>query len=154
MEHTHSCSKVPWSRHTFRCQWLMRLAMDKALRSGRHCIDEEDLIWGFMATDRGVGRAALEELGFPSWNKGKDGGIGTDAGPPRVDDIVFCSSTERIIAEVRHSSQAMGHLYIGSEHMIIALLQCGTSPPVADLRRDGATAALVFDKVRRLLQHE
>ena len=53
------------------------------------------------------------------------------------------SDVKAVLTEAQDEARRLGHGYIGTEHLLIALLDRATSPGVAEVRRQGLVAGVV-----------
>lgn len=63
----------------------------------------------------------------------------------------FTTSAREVVAGAQAHARQLGHPYIGTEHLLLALLGPGTGPAGAVLRRAGVEPGRVRDDIDRLI---
>ncbi len=139
-------------RFTQRARRVLSLAHAEAERTGQHFIDTEHLLIGLIEEQGGVAGRVLREMGLEVErvreviNRLK----GVGATPPGA-KIELSNATEQVLEQAVEEARRLGHAYIGTEHLLLALVQIeGTA--LETLRRLGATPDEVRRQTRRILQ--
>jgi ATPases with chaperone activity, ATP-binding subunit len=132
------------SRFTDRAKKAIRIATDRAISSQRQTVSPEDVLWALAVIEMGPGRAALELLGLDI--------------AKCVDELQSLPSTQlpdtdKLIAEAHSHAKAMGHNYVGTEHLTLALLSCGKCQAESFFRTRGITRETLRASVKSVLGH-
>jgi ATP-dependent Clp protease ATP-binding subunit ClpC len=132
------------SRFTDRAKKAIRIVTDRANSCQRESISPEDVLWALAVIEIGPGRAALHLLGLDI--------------AKCVDELQALSSTlspdtDKLIAEAHSHAKAMGHNYVGTEHLTLALLSCGECQAESFLRTRGITPETLRASVKSVLGH-
>jgi ATP-dependent Clp protease ATP-binding subunit ClpA len=130
------------SRMTDRARKAIRVAAERAASCHRQEASAEDVLWALAIIEVGPGRVALESLGL---------NIATC-----VDELQSLQSVEspearKLIGEAHSHARAMGHRYVGTEHLALALLSCGECPAATYLRTRGITVERLRGAVKCVL---
>jgi len=139
-------------RFTQRARRVLSLAHAEAERTRQPFIDTEHLLIGLIEEEGGVAGRVLREMGLEVErvreiiNRLK----GVGATPPS-EKIELSSATEQTLEQAVEEARRLGHAYIGTEHLLLALLHIeGTA--LEALRRLGATPDEIRRQTRRILQ--
>jgi ATP-dependent Clp protease ATP-binding subunit ClpA len=136
---------------TDRARCVLAAAHQVALEQRSAAIEPEHVLRALATGDRGVGRCALEALGtdlprlLPKI---------VELIPPHMQDPPagpeFGPRGEALLAAARSAAAELNHLYLGTEHLVLALLR--EPSPIRDLlRQNGVTYESAFEGVKRLL---
>ncbi len=118
-----------YDRFTDRAKKVMSLAQDAATELHHDSIEVEHLFLGLLREGSGVAAAVLRELPI-----GLDGlleRIELPAGSAPATgrgELPFAAATGRALARAGEESTAIGHGFIGSEHLLLGLLAAGDGP--------------------------
>ncbi|GAB4479725.1 MAG: ATP-dependent Clp protease ATP-binding subunit [Anaerolineales bacterium] len=139
-------------RFTQRARRVLSLAHAEAERTRQPFIDTEHLLIGLIEEEGGVAGRVLREMGLELErvreiiNRLK----GAGSTPPGA-KIELSSATEQALEQAVEEARRLGHAYIGTEHLLLALLHIeGTA--LEALRRLGATPDEIRRQIRRVLQ--
>ena len=149
---TRTRPKDLFTRFTDRARRVVVLAQHEARELGHTYIGTEHLLLGLLAEGEGVAALALESLGI-SLEEARDRveeiadrGQGTPSGhirlTPRAKKVLELS-----LREALH----LGHDYIGTEHILLGLIREDDGIPAQVLAGQGASYALVRERVVALL---
>jgi ATP-dependent Clp protease ATP-binding subunit ClpC len=118
----------------------------------QHQVVPEDVLLALTEIHPNVGRTVLENLGVNA--KQDQSQIATlfPARFPLTEDEALSFSQEmyQLFAEARAESKELGHSYVGTEHLVLAMLRCESSQACDYLRRRGVTLEKVRHEVLRL----
>lgn len=125
---------------------------DASARDHVHVAPEHVLL-AMAKAERGVGLTALARLGVDLREKiaQLDALVGNSApksGGNRRPS--FSPETELLLADAKSESKTLGHDYVGTEHLLLALLKCD-GPAGECLKTSGVTAERIRDEVREIL---
>jgi ATP-dependent Clp protease ATP-binding subunit ClpC len=145
---------MTFERYTDRARRAVVLAQEEARATGSSCIGTGHLLMGLAAEDSGVASVALGNLGLNRGDCRKPpGGHGAlDAPVPAGVPIPFTQATREALEAALRESLELGHPYIGTEHLLLGLLQdAGDGRAAQILMAAGITPADIRAEVRRLL---
>ena len=142
---------------TDQARQVVVLAQHEARGLGHRSVGTEHLLLGLLTEGEGVAASALESLGI-SLEEARDRveeiagrGQGAPAG-----HIPFTPRAKKVLEGSLREALQLGHTYIGTEHLLLSLLAEGDHTPAQVLARQGASYALVRERVVALLtgRHE
>ena len=142
-------------RFTDRARRAVRLAQEEALLLRHGQVGTEHLLLGLLYEGEGVAARALESLG-----------ISLDEVRTRVEEIIrrgqdppagpipFTPQAKKVLELSLREALALGHHYVGTEHLLLGLLGEGESMAAQVLARLGADHARVRERVLAVLTGE
>ncbi|NGO41911.1 Clp protease N-terminal domain-containing protein [Streptomyces ureilyticus] len=149
-----------FSRFTPRARNVVVISQNEAKNAGNDLIRPEHLILGLIAEPDGLGAKAITDQGV-TLDAVRE--AATAALPPRADDvpalIPYDSSAKKALELTFREALRLGHNYIGTEHILLALLEHeGGTGLLSGLGMDKAAAeasiAKWLEKVTKALQEE
>ena len=165
-----------WSaRHiTDSAQRILKQVPSRASDRGLHVVDSSSMLmlvlWSLVLWERKIGRVALEETGIDPLDLARrlDGLLTEKEHPVAYDQkrgiliLVnsgepyqpwdFAALLEPLLQQAEHEAKELGHNYVGSEHLVLAISTSAT-PPLADLLQEyGVSRQRVKEAVLKLLQ--
>ena len=167
-----------WSaRHiTDSAQRILKQVPGRASDRGLHVVDRSSLLmlvlWSLVLWERKVGRVALDEMGIDPFDLARrlDGLLTERARehPVAYDQkqgllvLVntgepgqpwdFAALLEPLLQQAEHEASELGHNYVGSEHLVLAIC-ASAGPPLSDLLQQyGISRQRVKEAVLDLLQ--
>lgn len=142
-----------FDRFTERARKTIVLAREEAVRFRHDALDCEHLLLGLLQEGNGVGINALKRLGVDLRLLKHDlehrlsrGGWGR-----RNSDIPFTSSSKDVLRIAVELSRELGHHYVGSEHLLLALLREGRNLGALVLKDHGITEDILYEQIELLL---
>jgi len=141
-------------RHfTDRALTVLAVAGKEAAARHQQLVTAEHVLLALANVERGPGRVCLECLGIDLQQHAACIAALVDQTPSQTstDHPAFSPIVERLLAEARAESQELGHNYVGTEHLVLGLLRCGTCPAGAYLREHGVTIENLRAEALRLL---
>jgi Clp amino terminal domain, pathogenicity island component len=141
-----------FERLTDRARRVVVLAQDEARELGHGSVGPEHVLLGLLAVGGGVAAVALESLGI-SLEETRErvaeiAGRGQDAPAGR---IPFTPAARQLREEALREAQRLGHDYVGTEHLLLALPCEGDGVAARVLAAQGAAYAQVRERVLDLL---
>ena len=139
-------------RFTQRARKVLSLAHQEAERLHKETINTEHLLIGLAREEGGVAGRVLRDLGLEVDRivevVEKIGGFGDYRGGR----IELSPGVQQVLEAAIDEARRMGHQYIGTEHLLLALVHDveGISPDV--LRKLGVTPEQIRRQIRRVLQ--
>src|SRR4051794_12903509 len=141
-----------FNRFTQRAQKVLQLAQDEAIRMKHESIGTEHILLGLIREGGGIAAKALEaiDVGFETIEQGVEKLVGSgtkDVGPivhytPRAKKVIELSVDE---------SRKLGHSYIGTEHILLALIREGEGVAARVLNNAGVSLNKARQQVLQLL---
>jgi ATP-dependent Clp protease ATP-binding subunit ClpA len=141
-----------FERFTDRARRVVVLAQEEARRLDHNYIGTEHLLLGLVHERQGVAAKALESLGIrlDAVRQQVEQIIGRGQQPPSA-HIPFTPRAKKVIELARRESEAMGHAYIGTEHLLLGLVREGDGVAAQVLVQLGADLNRVRQQVILLL---
>jgi len=138
-------------RLTQRARRVLSLAHQEAERSRQGLISTEHLLLGLLEEDGGVAGRVLHELGLDAGRVREIAARLTGQGNYRGGKIELAPDTQQVLEFAIDEARHMGHQYIGTEHILLALVRSeGTGMEI--LKKLGVTPEQVRRQTRRVLQ--
>ncbi|MBL0347122.1 ATP-dependent Clp protease ATP-binding subunit [Candidatus Villigracilis affinis] len=138
-------------RFTQRARRVLSLAHQEAERARQNNIGTEHLLLGLMDEEGGVAGRVLRDLGMTPERVRevvqRVSGSATNFDPNRVE---LAAETQQVLEFAVDEARRLGHHYIGTEHILLALVRVESTGMEA-LRRLGVTADQVRRQTRRVL---
>lgn len=141
-----------FNRFTQRAQKVLQLAQEEAIRMKHESIGTEHILLGLIREGGGIAAKAMEAIEVSTKmieeNIEELVGIGTgDVGPivhytPRAKKVIELSVDE---------SRKLGHSYIGTEHLLLALIREGEGVAARVLNNSGVSLNKARQQVLQLL---
>ncbi len=138
-------------RFTQRARRVLSLAHQEAERARQNNIGTEHLLLGLMDEEGGVAGRVLRDLGMTSDRVGEV--VQRVSGTPASFDpnkIELAAETQQVLEFAVDEARRLGHHYIGTEHILLALVRA-ESTALEVLRRLGVTPAQIRPQTRRVL---
>jgi ribosomal protein S18 acetylase RimI-like enzyme len=142
-----------FERFTDRARRVVVLAQEEARLLDHDYIGTEHLLLGLIDEGEGIGALALEELGLSAeaLRARIEEMIGRGSGMP-AGTIPFTPYAKKVLELALRASRALGHDYIGTEHILIGLVDEHEGVAARILREQGVRDADVRSTVRTLLE--
>jgi hypothetical protein len=142
----------PFERFSERAKKVLTLAQEEAERSHQSYIGTEHLLLGLMREGDGIGAHTLSNLGIEIDMVRQT--IASVLGRNEriiIQQIIPTSRVKKVIEISFEEARRMGHEYVGTEHLLVALLIEGEGIGAHVLVDLGATLEKVRTEVERLL---
>jgi hypothetical protein len=145
-------SEGPFQRFTERARSVVVSAQDEARRLNHNFIGTEHILLGLLREGEGVAARALETID-----------ISLDAARQEVEKIIgrgpqtpsshipFTPRAKKVLELANREAWHLGHLYIGTEHILLGLLREGDGVACQVLTKLGANQNRVRQKVIQIL---
>ncbi len=144
-----------FERFTDRARRVLVLAQDEARLLGHNFIGTEHLLLGLVLEGDGIAAKALESLGIDLdtaraavQQGGRPGTEPGDAG----DTPAFTPRAKKVLELSLREALALGHNYIGTEHMLLGIVREGEGEAARVLTGLGAGLDRVREHTLQLLQ--
>jgi Clp amino terminal domain, pathogenicity island component len=147
--------KGMFQRFTDRARRVVCLAQEEARLLRHNYVGTEHLLLGLLHEGEGVAAGALASLGISLADvRGQVEEMIGHGQNPVSGHIPFTPRTKKVLELSLREALAMGHHYIGTEHLLLALLREGQGVAAQVLTRLGASHAQVRERVLGLLTGE
>jgi ATP-dependent Clp protease ATP-binding subunit ClpC len=141
-----------FERFTDRARRVVVFAQEEARELGHDYLGTEHILLGLIREGHGVAAKALEALGVDSGalreRVTEVAGTGPGSQPSH---IPFTPQAKQVLKLSLAESQALGHRYIGTEHVLLGLIQEKEGVAAQVLSGAGADLSRVRAEVVRLL---
>jgi prophage maintenance system killer protein len=147
--------KGMFTRFTDRAGLVVRLAQEEARLLRRDYVGSEHLLLGLLYEGEGVAARALGALGIS--REDVQGQVEEIAGPGQgspARPLQFTPRAKKVLESSLREALALGHHYIGTEHLLLGLLRDREGVGAQALTRLGADDAQVREQVLGLLRGE
>ncbi len=147
-----SISAAVFKRFTPRARRTIVLAQEEARLLQHNYLGTEHLLLGLLAEGEGIGAQALHSAGITleSARAGIEEIVGRGKGAPKG-HIPFTPRAKEVLGLALSEALELGHNYIGTEHILLGLLQEGEGLGVKVLVAAGAQPDQLRETVLTLL---
>ena len=141
-----------FERFTAKARSSVVAAQEEARRLGHGYIGTEHLLLGLLSEPESIGARALAQLGIgvESGRAAVEGLVGSGEGAPNG-HIPFTSRAKKTLELSLREALALGHNYIGTEHILLGLAREGDGVAAQILTEQGATPERIRAMVTSLL---
>ncbi len=138
-------------RFTQRARRVLSLAHQEAERMRQNYIGTEHLLLGLMKEEGGVAGRVLRELGLDAVRMEEVILRITGTGQVATAKLDLSPGVQRALENAVEEARKMGHHYIGTEHLLLGLVQLGEGVALDVLRKMGVSAEQIRRQTRRVL---
>ena len=116
-----------FQRFTDRARRVVVLAQNEARTLDHNYIGTEHILLGLIDEGHGVAARALTAMGVSlhEMRQAVQDTIGRGEEPPESGHIPFTPQAKKVLELSLRESQELGHTYIGTEHILLALIREG-----------------------------
>ncbi len=116
-----------FDKFTERAKKIINLAREEAARLGHDYIGTEHLLLGLIKEGGGVASAVLENLGLDleRIKLEVEKSINMGGGTMTLGEVPFTPRAKKVLELALEEAQALGHNYIGTEHILLGLIREG-----------------------------
>jgi len=139
-------------RFTQRARRVLSLAHQEAERMRHNYIGTEHLLLGLIREEGGVAGRVLRELGLEAERVQEVIERLTGTGQNRGGKLDLAPGTQQVLELAVEEARHMGHHYIGTEHLLLGLVQFGEGVALDVLRKLGVTPEQIRRQTKRILQ--
>ena len=139
-------------RFTQRARRVLSLAHQEAERMRHNYIGTEHLLLGLIREEGGVAGRVLRELGLEAERVQEVIERLTGTGQNRGGKLDLAPGTQQVLELAVEEARHMGHHYIGTEHLLLGLMQYGEGVALDVLRKLGVTPEQIRRQTKRVLQ--
>jgi ATP-dependent Clp protease ATP-binding subunit ClpC len=138
-------------RFTQRARRVLSLAKQEAERMHQNYIGTEHLLLGLMKEEGGVAGRVLRELGLDAMRMEEVIIRITGTGQVTTAKLDLSPGVQRALENAVEEARKMGHHYIGTEHLLLGLVQLGEGVALDVLRKLGVSSEQIRRQTRRVL---
>ena len=139
-------------RFTQRARRVLSLAHQEAERMRHNYIGTEHLLLGLIREEGGVAGRVLRELGLEAERVQEVIERLTGTGQNQGGKLDLAPGTQQVLELAVEEARHMGHHYIGTEHLLLGLVQYGEGVALDVLRKLGVTPEQIRRQTKRILQ--
>lgn len=139
-------------RFTQRARRVLSLAHEEAERLHHNYIGTEHLLLGLIREEGGVAGRVLRELGLDPARVKEMVERLTGRGRHTGGRIELAPATEKVLQNAIDQARGMGHHYIGTEHILLGLVNQSEGVGLDVLKHLGITPEQVRRQTKRILQ--
>jgi ATP-dependent Clp protease ATP-binding subunit ClpC len=139
-------------RFTQRARRVLSLAHQEAERMRQTTISTEHLLLGLIQEEGGIAGRVLRDLGLEPERVQEIVERVTGIGQGYSGKIDLSAGVEQVLKFAIEEARRMGHHYIGTEHLLLALVRSTEGKAMDVLRRLGVTPEQIRRQTRRVLQ--
>jgi ATP-dependent Clp protease ATP-binding subunit ClpC len=139
-------------RFTQRARRVLSLAHQEAERMRHNYIGTEHLLLGLIIEDGGVAGRVLRELGLEATRVQEIVIRLTGTGKYSGGKLDLSPGTQQVLEYAVDEARRMEHRYIGTEHLLLALVRHGEGVAMDVLRRMDISTEQIRRQTRRVLQ--
>ena len=132
---------------TQKANRALNLAVEAAQNMGHRYVGTEHVLYGLAAEGSGVAAAALEQCGISAQSiQSKIAATSGTGAQTRLSADAFTPRTKRVLQTAAYISAKMGQSYVGTEHLLLALISDGDSYADEDVQ---AIIDEMYERVER-----
>ena len=139
-------------RFTQRARHVLALAHAEAERLRHTTINTEHLLVGLVEEDGGTAGAALRELGLETDRVREMVERLSPMGLTETPTIELSKGGQQVLEFAIEEARLMGHQFIGTEHLLLALTRSTEGQAVEVLKKLGVTPEQVRRQTRRMME--
>ncbi len=140
-------------RFTERVRKVLFLARDEAGRMQHDYIGTEHLLLGIIREGEGIAAQALQRMGidFDQIQQAVEDMVTTQSGTLTIGEIPFTPRAKRVLELSIDEARMHNHNYVGTEHLLLALIREGEGVAARVLQDLGADHEKVRKEIMKLL---
>jgi ATP-dependent Clp protease ATP-binding subunit ClpC len=142
-----------FERFTERARQVVVLAQEESRALGDAFISTDHLLLGLAREQQGIGARALQSFDL-TLERLRDL-LRPDRGevvPPPTGQIPFTPRAKASLEQALHQATALGHGFIGTEHLLLGVIRAGEESTIDVLKRAGVTPKALRDRVLELCE--
>jgi ATP-dependent Clp protease ATP-binding subunit ClpC len=139
-------------RFTQRARRVLSLAHQEAERLHFETIETEHLLIGLILEDNGIAHRVLTELGLEAKRVQEVVELISGFGKYQGGRIELSSGVQQVLENALNEARKLGHHYVGTEHLLLGLVQSTEGRAQEVLRKLGVTPEQIRRQTRRVLQ--
>src|SRR5690606_32107895 len=140
---------------TDRVKKVMQLAREESVRLGNDYVGTEHLLLGLIREGDGVAVAVLKNLNVDLEDLARniEKSISSTGGMMTIGQMIpFTPRAKKVLEIAAQEARAMSHKYIGTEHLLLALMKDHESAAATALASIGVEYDRVKEEIERVLR--
>ncbi len=140
---------------TDRVKKVMQLAREESVRLGNDYVGTEHLLLGLIREGDGVAVAVLKNLGIDLEDLARniEKSISSSGGMMTIGQMIpFTPRAKKVLEIAAQEARSMSHKYIGTEHLLLALMKDHESAAANALASIGVEYDRVKEEIERVLR--
>ena len=140
---------------TDRVKKVMQLAREESVRLGNDYVGTEHLLLGLIREGDGVAVAVLKNLGIDLDDLARniEKSISSSGGMMTIGQMIpFTPRAKKVLEIAAQEARSMSHKYIGTEHLLLALMKDHESAAANALASIGVEYERVKEEIERVLR--
>jgi len=138
-------------RFTQRARRVLSLAHQEAERLRHPSINTEHILYGLIQEDSGIAGHALRELGLEPARVQEMLERLAPMGLNAPSQIELSFGGQQVLEFAIEEARILGHQFIGTEHLLLALMRCTEGLALEVLRKLGVTPEQVRRQTKRVM---
>ena len=140
---------------TERAKMVIYIAQEEAKKLGHDFLGTEHLLYGLVTEGNGVAARALQELGVePQAIADQIDAIVGRGEEEYAGVVTLTPRTKKVLSLALNEARLMGHGYVGTEHLLLAMLREGQGVAAQILQNLNVDVDKAKEKVKELLGDE
>jgi hypothetical protein len=146
----------PLRNFTPRAQHALAFARKEADRFGHNYVETEHVLLGILTQGQNVGVTILKNLGVDAsrLREAIERRLGSGAGQTKRGGMPFTPRVKKVLALAGKEATALGHSYLGCEHILVALVLAEDGLASVVLQEFGVDAARCRTEIRKVLSEQ
>jgi ATP-dependent Clp protease ATP-binding subunit ClpC len=140
-------------RMTGRARRVMALAEQEGRRRGAATVEPEHVLLGLAQEGDGLAANVLRSLGASAERLSQELPAQQSALDCGTEPLPWSAGTEKVVAQALAELLPLDHHYVGTEHLVLAVVQASPGPVSDVLARLGVAAESVRSEVYNILGH-
>ncbi len=147
MERKFGLMASRFDRFTEQARLALTLAQEEASEFNHNYISAEHILLGLIRTENGIAAKVLTDLGVDLIKLRSEVQFTFKREEQTSSNTGLTPRAKRIVAETIQDADKLGHKHIGTEHLLLGLLDEGGGIAVSILKKYGVTSEKVHGKV-------
>ncbi len=144
-----------FDRFTERAQKVMVYSQEEAIRLNHNYIGTEHILLGLVKEGEGIAARVLGERGVSLESIRQQVEVAIGKGQEKVEQVLgYTPRTKTIIELSAEEARNLGHNYVGTEHLLLALIHEGEGAAAQILEVMGLNLDIVRQEIMALLKAE
>ena len=143
-----------FDRFTKRARQSLSMAQEEARRMNHGYIGTEHLFLGLLREEEGIASRVLRDLGLSLSQARRAVERMVGRGPRAPGSLQLADQTKRVIELAVDEAKRLGHQYIGTEHLLLALVRSHDSMAFAVLQSLNVNREIVRRRVLNLMRRD
>ncbi len=140
-------------RFTQRARGSLSMAQEEAEQLHHNAIGTQHLLMGLMREASGIAGVVLRDLGVDLQRTQQ---LVIEQTPPEMitpsSTLDLAADTKGVLELAVEEARLLGHVYIGTEHLLLAIVRQSENTALVVLKEQGISAEAVRNKVLRVLE--